>query len=70
MLLRLLILTLVIYLALAGLRRLLRGRRPALEADGSVRMVRCRRCGLHVPEHEAVRQGEAYYCSREHSRRG
>ncbi len=70
MLLRLLILTLVFYLLLLGLRRLLRGRRPARQADGSLRMVRCSRCGVHVPEHEAVRRGEAWYCSREHARQG
>ena len=29
-------------------------------------MVRCARCGLHVLEGEAVRQGDAYYCSVEH----
>jgi uncharacterized protein len=31
-------------------------------------MVRCKFCGLHVPESEATRQGDDYYCSEEHSR--
>jgi uncharacterized protein len=33
-------------------------------------MVRCARCGLHVPEPEAVRRGEDYYCCPEHADRG
>jgi len=31
-------------------------------------MVRCKYCGLHVPESEAARQGDDYYCSEEHLR--
>ncbi len=29
-------------------------------------MVRCARCGLHVPEGEAYQKGELYYCSLQH----
>jgi uncharacterized protein len=29
-------------------------------------MVRCARCGLHVPESEALKCGEQYYCSARH----
>ncbi len=32
-------------------------------------MVRCERCGLHVPITEAVEQAGHYYCSQEHSGR-
>jgi len=33
------------------------------------RMVACALCGLHVPEAEAVRRGEAAYCCEDHRRR-
>lgn len=33
-------------------------------------MVRCRHCGLHIPENEAIRDGGAVYCSEEHRRLG
>jgi uncharacterized protein len=29
-------------------------------------VVRCVHCGLHVPQREAVRDGEQYYCSTAH----
>ena len=31
-------------------------------------MVRCDHCGLHVPQHEAIRAGGKVYCSEEHRR--
>lgn len=31
-----------------------------------VPIVACARCGVHLPEPEAVRDGEAAYCSRTH----
>ncbi len=29
-------------------------------------MVRCARCGVHLPLSECIRSKEAYYCSAEH----
>jgi uncharacterized protein len=29
-------------------------------------MVRCARCGVHVPENEALRSGNKHYCSSAH----
>jgi uncharacterized protein len=29
-------------------------------------MVRCARCGLHVPEREALQHAGRYYCSAQH----
>ncbi|HEB58841.1 MAG TPA: hypothetical protein ENJ01_06460 [Gammaproteobacteria bacterium] len=29
-------------------------------------MVRCAKCGLHVPEHEALRVDDRFYCCAEH----
>lgn len=34
------------------------------------RMVACAHCGVHVPESEVVREGEAVYCCEEHRRLG
>ena len=30
------------------------------------RMVACAHCGIHVPESEAIRDGDRFYCSQEH----
>ncbi len=42
---------------------------PAPKAAGGEKMVKCIRCGLYVPEHEAVpggwRNPGGYFCSRE-----
>jgi uncharacterized protein len=38
-----------------------RTRPPAKE-----RMVPCARCGLYIPESEALAQGALHYCSEEH----
>ncbi|MFP4160722.1 MAG: PP0621 family protein [Ectothiorhodospira sp.] len=43
-------------------------KRPAPGQLGSRRMVRCDYCGLHVPEEEAVHDGNRAYCSADHHR--
>ena len=30
------------------------------------RMVACAHCGVHVPESEAIQDGDRFYCSKEH----
>jgi len=30
-------------------------------------MVKCLHCGLHIPEQEAIRQGDKVFCSLEHA---
>mgnify|MGYP001325586209 CR=1 FL=1 len=47
------------YLALA--RRKQRGGAPRIGT-----MVRCAVCGLHVPEAEALKRRDQYFCSAEH----
>ncbi len=32
------------------------------------KMLKCDECGLHIPEHEAIRQGNHVFCSLEHAR--
>ncbi len=39
-------------------------------ASGPERMLACDHCGVHVPESEGVRQGDAFFCSEEHRRLG
>ena len=36
--------------------------------DGVEPMLACRHCGVHVPESEGVRDGDAFYCCEEHRR--
>lgn len=60
-------------LALWGLYRIIRhllSRRkpenPASPQTKAVDSVQCAHCGLHLPREEALRKGDAYYCSRAH----
>ena len=43
---------------------------PARRAAKQQPMQACAHCGVHVPDSEAVRDGELYYCSAEHRRAG
>lgn len=69
-LIRLLVIILVIYL----LYRLFKTRVEAyLQNDRKKpgekklqNMVRCDRCGLHLPEDEAIQQGTKYFCCEQH----
>ena len=67
---------LLLLLAIVGIvltARNLLGRarsRPAAPPAKGVPMVRCARCGVHVPESEALRQGDAFFCSRGHLEAG
>lgn len=31
-------------------------------------ILKCRVCGLHIPENEAIRQGEQVFCSLDHAK--
>lgn len=33
------------------------------------KMVKCLHCGLHIPEQEAIKQGDKVFCSLEHAKR-
>jgi uncharacterized protein len=46
--------------------RLWRSSRPSSPKIASEKMVKCKQCGLHILEQEALRQGDAFYCSHEH----
>lgn len=32
------------------------------------KMVKCLHCGLHIPEKEAIKQGDKIFCSLEHAK--
>ena len=33
------------------------------------KMVKCLHCGLHIPESEAIKQGDKAFCSLEHAKK-
>lgn len=67
MLLRAFILGLLLWLVWRWLIRPRRQKPVAgMRPPGVQNMVRCARCGLHVPEPEALQQAGRYYCSEQH----
>ncbi len=68
-LIRIAIIAIVIWLLI----RMVRGYRnrirnsPSRKGDSIDTMVRCARCGLHVPKREAFRRGDRFYCCRRHA---
>lgn len=68
-------LLLLILFAVLAYMYLTRPRRPsppthAAAPKSAEPMVRCARCGVHVPLGESVAVGEKRYCSEEHRRLG
>jgi uncharacterized protein len=68
-----LLLAVAAYVAWQWLRRgNLAGRssdaRPRVELPQQ--MVRCARCGLHLPQQDALPAGDQFFCSEEHRRSG
>lgn len=57
------------YWVLRGYRRSLE-RRDAGEPRSLENMVRCARCGLHVPRSESLERDGEFFCSEEHRRLG
>ena len=68
--LRLVIILFGLWLVLTIIKRALASRRKAPpEKPAVAKMVICAHCGVHVPETEAVRDGDRHYCSEEHRRK-
>ena len=70
---RLLVLILLVVLAVWLLWRALRGSRPAGAEKSPLEqqdLVRCARCGVHLPRSEARQAEGALYCGEEHARLG
>ena len=64
---RTILIGLAVWLAWHFLRRLLQ--RPDAKSpkpQPAQRMVRCARCGMHVPEDQALTGPDGQYCSAEH----
>jgi len=66
---RIFVIALAVWLAILLLRRALRSRdsRAPRGAGDLPRMLPCARCGVHVPESQAVTVGGRTYCSKEHA---
>ena len=53
-----------------------RDRAPAPKRGSAARqvavtgMVRCAHCGVHLPEHDAIAEGELHFCGEAHRRLG
>jgi uncharacterized protein len=64
-LLFLLAVVIVVYLLLKSYRR----KPPQQDVPGSAEeMVRCAKCGVHVPRSESIMAGGKFYCSDAHRR--
>ena len=60
----LLAIALLLYIIIGNLLRK-RGPRPPVSGS-SERMVKCEHCGLHIVEHEALKDHQQFFCSVEH----
>jgi uncharacterized protein len=72
-LIRLLIIAALIYLVWRVVKGLLGERRRRDDQAGgpatlSQKMVKCRQCGVHVPENEAFQHNNMVFCSQDHQR--
>ena len=68
---RLIVLIVLVVLAVWAIRRAIRATRmgekkPPLQQD----LVRCARCGVHLPRNDAREAGGRLYCGEEHARLG
>ncbi|BAV33229.1 hypothetical protein SCL_0911 [Sulfuricaulis limicola] len=69
-LLRLIIILIGLWLVLTIIKRALASlQKPAPDKPAVTKMVACAHCGMHIPESEAVRDGNRHYCSEEHRRK-
>ena len=66
----LLCLGLLAYLAYKGFRPSSRNNEQVPPQQGPERMVACARCGVHLPESEALEGDGGRFCSDEHRRLG
>jgi uncharacterized protein len=55
-----------VYLIIRHLMRQPKPQQPAARQSKAVDSVQCAHCGLHLPREEALRKGDAYYCSKAH----
>lgn len=66
-LLRIIIVLVGLWLVLSLIKRFLSSRQKSQSNTPSIaNMVACDYCGTHVPEPEAIRDGDKHFCSKEH----
>jgi len=65
-LLRLIFITLAVWVLIALIRSYMRRAAAPKQPQRIGTIVRCAKCGLHVPQGEALLQDERYYCSAAH----
>ncbi|MDP1709046.1 MAG: PP0621 family protein [Gammaproteobacteria bacterium] len=65
-LLRLIFIALVVWVLVALVRSYLRRAAAPKQPQRIGTIVRCAKCGLHVPQGEALLKDERYYCSASH----
>jgi uncharacterized protein len=61
---------LLVFFIVKSYQRSLHGRPspPAARTKGGEDMVRCARCGVHLPRSEGIMSGGEFFCSEEHRR--
>lgn len=70
-LLRIIIILVGLWLVLTLVKRALASRKnKPSQAPHLAKMISCDHCGVHVPESEAVHDGDRHYCSEEHQKSG
>lgn len=67
-LLFIIILFVVSFLVVRSIRNKLDKKQLNNKKTKNTRMLKCDECGLHIPEQEAIRQGNHTFCSLEHAR--
>ena len=60
---------LLVYWILKSYRRRVERGEPPPPAAGGEDMVRCARCGVHLPRSEGITTQARFYCSPEHQRK-
>lgn len=65
--LKLILLGLAVWIVLTLLKNRRQVTRAAPPGEKSANMVRCEVCGVHLPEHEAIRSQRLHYCCEAHS---
>lgn len=58
----------VVFFLMRSVRRKAGQERPQAPSPEGGDMVRCSRCGIHLPRNEAVGATELFFCSAEHER--
>jgi len=58
----------VVRLVLENRKRRKALKKPILNKNNKQnKMVRCKQCGLHIPDNEAIKQGDNVFCSLKHA---